>query len=643
MPGEKVKSRWVGGDLVYYDAADIGPKGYVFRIAEDEVEFYKPFTITDLTLTGILTVPNSGLHILDTDASHDLIIKPGSDLTADRTLTLTTGDAARTITLSGNPTLADWFDQAVKQASSPTFAGLTLTGNITMPDDGWTGLGVAKGRLEFEDEAIDRAIFWDCDVGFGIAPIQDLHLYRATGDVCFRIESDGVDSYVFLETVNDAKAWRFGTLSGDGWGIWSGAITPFSIWSSAPTAALSIQNDSVDLTVDLELAANSIKGTSVDISNAELQQLSNIGAAAISSAEWGYVAGMQAVGTGDSPTFAGLTLTGDFLLANGNYVGISAAERLEFYTAGYAAFMGCVVVIGATAPTGTGTRLHVKGAGGTNINGIRIEHGHEGSNWDLTIGGTGNSFPGGFAISDEGTARVIINTTGDMGVNDTTPSFKLDVNGTGQFTGKLTLGGGTDPPYVLYDLETRQSIIDRIKREVPKGKLGGAAMFFNSDTKLLEAFVPKEGKFYDLTGKLLDTTDPVIDTYPVKKKHYFFEDTGEIKAFEVPDDPKKYKLAKGVRFNPWTGKFMKEIEEEVSKEKALEDIEVEVKLKDVVGFTTEYKLANNGEVKKVQIPIFDKRIEIQKRLKTDGCFYTETGKFFKKSEIEISKEEAILQ
>lgn len=41
-----------------------------------------------------------------------------------------------------------------------------------------------------------------------------------------------------------------------------------------------------------------------------------------------------------------LTVGGDILLSNGNYVGISAAERLEFYTAGYAAFMGCNVGVG---------------------------------------------------------------------------------------------------------------------------------------------------------------------------------------------------------------------------------------------------------------------------------------------------------
>lgn len=46
----------------------------------------------DVLIPTVLTVPNTGLHLLDTNASHDLIIAPGSNLTADRTLTITTGD-----------------------------------------------------------------------------------------------------------------------------------------------------------------------------------------------------------------------------------------------------------------------------------------------------------------------------------------------------------------------------------------------------------------------------------------------------------------------------------------------------------------------------------------------------------------------
>lgn len=57
------------------------------------------------TLTTGLTFPNTGLHILDTNATHDLIIKPNSDLTVDRTLSLTTGDADRTLTINADTTL----------------------------------------------------------------------------------------------------------------------------------------------------------------------------------------------------------------------------------------------------------------------------------------------------------------------------------------------------------------------------------------------------------------------------------------------------------------------------------------------------------------------------------------------------------
>jgi hypothetical protein len=48
---------------------------------------------------------NTGLKIKDTNASHGLSIVPGSDLSVDRTLTVTTGDADRTLTISGSTTL----------------------------------------------------------------------------------------------------------------------------------------------------------------------------------------------------------------------------------------------------------------------------------------------------------------------------------------------------------------------------------------------------------------------------------------------------------------------------------------------------------------------------------------------------------
>ncbi len=83
--------------------------------------------LVDAVVIGTsVTIPNSGLKVLDTNASHSLVITPGSDLTAERILSLVTGDAARTVTLTGNPTLADWFDQSVKTTADPTFNTVKL-------------------------------------------------------------------------------------------------------------------------------------------------------------------------------------------------------------------------------------------------------------------------------------------------------------------------------------------------------------------------------------------------------------------------------------------------------------------------------------------------------------------------------------
>lgn len=82
-------------------------------------------------VTGIatLTLPNTGLHLLDTNASHDLIIAPGSNLAADRTLTLTTGDADRTLDISAASVTVSSFGATLVDDASATVARATL-GNV---------------------------------------------------------------------------------------------------------------------------------------------------------------------------------------------------------------------------------------------------------------------------------------------------------------------------------------------------------------------------------------------------------------------------------------------------------------------------------------------------------------------------------
>lgn len=91
-------------------------------------------TIADTTgLTAGMTFPNAaGVRILDTNASHLLTIRPGSDLTADRDFTLTTGDAARTLNISAADVTISAF-------------GATLTDDADAPAARAT-LGVAYGK-----------------------------------------------------------------------------------------------------------------------------------------------------------------------------------------------------------------------------------------------------------------------------------------------------------------------------------------------------------------------------------------------------------------------------------------------------------------------------------------------------------------
>jgi hypothetical protein len=77
-------------------------------------------------------IANTGLRVLGATGSNYVQVTPGTTYTANRTLTLTTGDADRTVTLSGNPTLADWFDQGVKTTSNVTHANGIFSGTLAV-------------------------------------------------------------------------------------------------------------------------------------------------------------------------------------------------------------------------------------------------------------------------------------------------------------------------------------------------------------------------------------------------------------------------------------------------------------------------------------------------------------------------------
>lgn len=89
---------------------------------------------------------NTGLKVKDTDASHGLSFVPGSNLTADRVLTITTGDAARTLDISAANTTVSAFGASLVDDASATVARATL--GIALYQTVTTAVQVTKAQMQ---------------------------------------------------------------------------------------------------------------------------------------------------------------------------------------------------------------------------------------------------------------------------------------------------------------------------------------------------------------------------------------------------------------------------------------------------------------------------------------------------------------
>jgi hypothetical protein len=83
---------------------------------------------TDITS---IYLDNSGLKIKDTDGSHGLILQPGSNLSADRVLSLTTGNANRGINLANGSITVGAGGDATISGTNTGDQTITLTGDVT--------------------------------------------------------------------------------------------------------------------------------------------------------------------------------------------------------------------------------------------------------------------------------------------------------------------------------------------------------------------------------------------------------------------------------------------------------------------------------------------------------------------------------
>jgi len=163
------------------------------------------------------------------------------------------------------------------------------------------------------------------------------------------------------------------------------------------------------------------------------------------------------------------------------------------------------------------------------------------------------------AFNTAGTPKLTIQSDGDVGIGDTTPTFKLDINGTLRVTSKATFAGGTDPKYVHTERTTEAEIFAFIKRDIPPSKLNGIVAFFAPVNGKLSmwGWIPSSGKVYNLiTGELEKTvaglTAEDLD-YEYRTEYRLDPERGIIMSDEIAIDVPNWKLRTDYRLDETTG------------------------------------------------------------------------------------------
>jgi hypothetical protein len=364
------------------------PTRWVFRVTPDgsqtPVEAFRIQQNLDVLFASgaILTLPNTGLHLLDTNASHDLIIAPGSDLTADRTLTLTTGDADRTLSLPSptfvNTTLSGYLEGAeISTPSNPAANSL----RVYPVDDGGTT------KLATLDSAGTETILGS---GGGGGGSQDFQRFNASGTWTKPTDAEfGTNSIVLI------RAWGAGgsgasasTSSGGGGGGYVSRQMLLSELGSTETVTIGAGGASV----------SSGTGTGNDGGNTTFGShvTAYLGAGAVVNPTGGGGGGPLGAASGITPgsPLIVTNTTGPIRLGQGGTSGVAGAPGIDHGGGGGSGAVGGASVNGGGG--GGGNNASTAFAGGVSING-----GNGGAGGVDGANGTAGTQPGGGGGSAE--------------------------------------------------------------------------------------------------------------------------------------------------------------------------------------------------------------------------------------------------
>jgi hypothetical protein len=367
------------------------------------------------TLTTGLTFPNTGLKIKDTNASHTLTITPGSDLTANKTLTITTGDADRTLTLTGNASITgtntgdqDLSGLQPKDATLTALAGLTIAADSlsigtgadaftqttfaanTFPAKASTGALVAKTITDFGLSLVDDADASTARGTLGAAAsgantdLTSVYLNNAglklkdtnashglivspgsdlTADRTLTITTGDADRTL---TINSSTTLGGGTHSGTNTGDQTITLTGDVTGSGTGSFAATIANSAVTLAKMADMATASFIGRN-SASTGVPEVLSATTATAILNAMVGDSGSGGTKGLVPAPA-AGDAAANKYLKADGTWTAISAGSGDIINggnTTGAAVTIGTNDANALNLETNNVTRLSITGAAST--------------------------------------------------------------------------------------------------------------------------------------------------------------------------------------------------------------------------------------------------------------------------------------
>jgi len=400
------------------------------------------------------------LHINQADVSEQHIVCSADGADVDF-------PAIIELDVTGSPTF--WWDE-----SEDAF-GLKNISGLLVEDEDWIGLGAAKARIEFNDEATDRIIIHDAYLGVGVTPASPLHV----ADTALNWGNDGsfVGAYVYF----------------------------------TKTAGASTEDDDIYgmiFNVEMDQSGGTIGHLTGVFGNAKLYD--------------------GAIGDGGSEDIRGGYFVSQVL------GGVVAGEAIGAYGYVYQASGTVSDVIGSYA------RLNLdSGTISGDAYGLYVDV-------DDDLGVTGSVY---MIYLYEGTGV-------DYGIYQSGAAGNY-LGGDLEINGNLT-SGGADPPYELYwGGENRETMLERVRRGVPPGRLNGIILFFNEDEKRMELFYPHTGEFFALQMTPAGKINPLDKTFEPEYFYIFDEWAGEVVCKErAPRNlNRRWQLCEGVELNPRTGKF----------------------------------------------------------------------------------------